>query len=100
MAPTRTIARTALPGRKKQKFPLTYLACANVDGLEKIQLMIIGKYLRSRPFKRRTGQELGFDYHNNKNALMNTRLFLEWLKRFDQYIGKINGLKAALLVEK
>jgi len=99
MAPTRTIGRGAIPGRKKAKSRITYLACANIDGSEKFPLMIIGRSKRPRVFKKKTGQQLGFDYHNNKKAWMNSGLFFAWLHRFDDYIAQTPGRKVALLLD-
>lgn len=42
MAPETTIAHTLLPGRKKKKQRLTYLACTNANGSERYRFMIIG----------------------------------------------------------
>lgn len=67
---TRTSARSALPRHKKQK-----LACANANGSDKFPLMIIGRYMLSRPFKGKTGPELVFDYHANRKACMTLHCF-------------------------
>eukprot|EP00171_Calliarthron_tuberculosum_P003734 IDg3734t1 len=99
LAPTPTIAGGPMPGRKKQKSRLTYLACCNANSSEKFPLMVIGKAKKPRAFRGKTGQELGFDYYNNKKAWMTSVLFFDWLKRFDSYIGKTPGRKAALLLD-
>lgn len=78
--PNRTIVRCALPGCKKQKERLTFLSFANAAGSEKLLLMIIGMDMRPLPIKCKTGAELGFDHHADKEAWMTTTLFFAWLK--------------------
>lgn len=41
---------------------ITLLVCANADGSEKVELMIIGTAKKPHPFKKKCGEELGFDY--------------------------------------
>ena len=62
-------------------------------------LMIIGNAHRPRAFKKKTGQELGFDYWSNKKAWMNTSLFFDWLKRFSMFIANSHNRKVILLLE-
>lgn len=99
MAPTTTVAAAKLAGRKKEKERISVLACANAEGSEKFELMIIGKSRKPRAFKKRTGSELGFDYHANKKAWMTQTLFFEWLKRFDAYVARTQNRKVALLLD-
>jgi len=86
-------------GHKKEKTRITCLACCNSDGTEKMPLMVIGSALNPRPFKKKSGQELGFDYHANKKAWMTTVLFCEWLRRLDRYVGRTAGRKILLLID-
>ena len=99
MALDKTIVLERLPGRKKAKDRITVLPCSNADGIEKIELMIIGKALIPRVFKNKSGQELGLDYHANKKAWMTATLFFEWLARFHTYISKTPGRQALLLLD-
>lgn len=62
-------------GYKKDKTRITFLAACNATGTEKMPLMIIGNSCRPRPFGRKSGAELGFDYHYNSKAWMNKDLF-------------------------
>lgn len=94
-----TLCKRAVSGHKKEKSRLTFLACCNSDGSEKMPLMIIGHAERPRPFGRKYGRDLGFDYHFNKKAWMNTNLFFEWLRRLDRYIGMESGRKILLLID-
>lgn len=94
-----TLSNGTVSGHKKDKTRLTFLACCNADGSEKIKLMAIGSALNPRAFKKKSGQELGFDYHANKKAWMNTPLFFAWLVRFDNCIGRTVGRRVLLLVD-
>lgn len=65
MLPDRIIARSQLPRRKNEKARLAYLPCCNATGKEKVPLMCIGKAREPRWFNKKTGNQLGFDYHAN-----------------------------------
>lgn len=97
--PNWTLANTSVSGFKKEKSRLTFLACCNNDGSEKMPLMVIGKAMRPRAFKKKTGHELGFDYHANKKAWMTKELFFAWLNRLDQYVARTPGRKILLLLD-
>ena len=100
MAPTSTIAVEMLPVRKKEKQRFTVLACANADGSEKFDLMIIGNANKPRAFNKRTGFELGFDYHANRKSWMTQSLFFNWLQRFDSHVARTRNRKVVLLLDK
>lgn len=99
MAPDKTIAQHRLPGRKKQKDRITFMPCCNSDGSEKFEVMFIGKSQQPRVFKKRSGAQLGLDYHNNSRSWMTTELFYAWLGRFNNYIGTTDGRKVLLLMD-
>ena len=99
LAPDTATAQQALPGRKKAKHRITVMPCASADGTEKIELMVIGHSVRPRCIKKKTGRELGFDYHANKKAWMTATLFFEWLKRLERYIARTPGRKVVLLID-
>ena len=40
--------------------------------------------------KKKTGEELGFYYHNNKKAWMTAMFFQEWIQKFDQEMRRSN----------
>jgi hypothetical protein len=78
--PERGLADRPLAGKKQKKDRITVLFTTNADGSEKLPALYIGKSKQPRCFKnfegkRRTGQELGFDYHNNKKAWMTKVIF-------------------------
>lgn len=59
MAPDKTIATHALPGRKKVKDRLTFMPCCNATGTEKLELVVIGKSVRPRVFRKKQVQSWG-----------------------------------------
>ena len=59
MAPEHTIAQDRLRGMEKQKFRLTYLACVNSTGTDKMRLMCFGKAWKPRCFSKQTGPQFG-----------------------------------------
>eukprot|EP00171_Calliarthron_tuberculosum_P006886 IDg6886t1 len=61
--------------------------------------MFIGSAWKPRAFKKKTGKELGFDYHANKKSWMTQVLFYDWLRRFDAYICESPERKVALLID-
>lgn len=97
--PNWTLANTSVSGFKKEKTRLTFLACCNNDGSERLKLMVIGTALKPRAFQKKSGQEYGFDYHANKKAWMTKELFFAWLKRFDEYVARKPGRKILLLLD-
>lgn len=99
MAPDRTIAPSTFSGRKTQKARFTFHACVNATGNEKLPLMFIGTSLKPRCFKKKTGEQLGLYYRNNKKAWMNGGLFSEWLHSVDRVIGKTPGRNILLLMD-
>lgn len=99
MAPDRTIAPSAFAGRKSQKARFTFLACCNADGTEKLPLMFIGTSRNPRCFKKKSREQLGLYYRNNKKAWMNSSLFFEWLRYVDMEIGKTEGRKILLVMD-
>lgn len=64
------------PGRKVNKERLTFMACANVTGTNKMQLQIIGKSKRPRCFKKQKPQ--GIHYYNSANAWQTGTIFKHW----------------------
>lgn len=59
-------------------------------------LIVIGTAWSLHPFNSKTGADLGFDYHPNKNARTTNDLFFAWLARFNGYIGRTLGQKVLL----
>lgn len=99
MAADKAGALERISGRNGMKERMNFMPCCDADGSERIELMIIGRAYRSRPFEGKTGLELGFDYHANKKAWMTTHLFFEWLKRFNACTATTEGRKVVLLID-
>lgn len=99
MASDSTIAKDALPGRKKQKDRITFLICCNADETEKFPFVFTGHTQRPRPFKKKDGREYGSDCSWSSRPWITSGLFFSWLHRFDKCIGKQPGKKVALLID-
>ena len=79
MVPDRGLMDRKLVGVKGKKDRLTYAFTANPDSSEKLPPLIIGKAKRPPPFKKKSGEELGFLYRNNSTAWMTAVLYQEWI---------------------
>ena len=84
MMPNKTMCfkAEACHGGKQSKERVTALACANMDGTEKIDLLTIGKFRNPRCFK--GIQHLPTLYKANKKAWMVSTIFEEWLRKLDR----------------
>ena len=63
---------------KRAKERITVDACANVTGSIKLPLLVIGKSAHPRCFKGMQMNSLPVTYKSQKNAWMNTAIFLSW----------------------
>ena len=88
MPPDRGLADKKSSGVKGKKVRLTYAFTSNADGSEKLPPIIIGKAKKPRAFRNKTGVQLGFYYRNNAKAWMTSVLYQEWLRQWDQELGK------------
>jgi hypothetical protein len=86
------LATKQLEGRKQNKEHLTLVVCCNVDGSDKLPLLVIGKYENPRCFKNVNRNSFGWKYRTNPKAWMIQVIFLEWLKRFDARMAGRNVL--------
>jgi hypothetical protein len=78
--PKQGLADQSLAGKKQKKDCISVLFTTNADGSEKLPALYLGKSKQPQCFKsfegkRRTGQELSFDCHNNKKAWMTKVIF-------------------------
>ncbi|XP_071497487.1 tigger transposable element-derived protein 4-like [Diadema antillarum] len=85
---------TSYHGSKQQKNRITVLVCANMDGSDKIPLLVIGKSKRPRAFK--NVNHLPVAYEANKRAWMTGALFETWLRKLDR---SMEGRKIAMIVD-
>ena len=69
-------------GGKQSKERITAMVCANMDGSEKLPLMVIGKFEWPRSFK--NVKTLPVDYKFNKKAWMTSGIFSEWIRKLDK----------------
>lgn len=83
-------------GGKLSKNRLSVLITANMDGSEKLPLLVIGKFERPRCFK--NVKTLPTTYKANRKAWMTSKIFEEWARTQD---GKFHrqGRKVALIVD-
>jgi DDE superfamily endonuclease len=88
MPPDTTIARQQIEGAKKDKIRITISFTCNADGSDKWEPLFIGHAAKPRCFERKTGQQHGFLYYNNKKAWMTGPIFQDYLRRFDRHVGR------------
>lgn len=69
-------------GGKRSKERVTVLVAANMDGTEKLPLLIIGKALKPRCFK--NIRTLPAEYTANSKAWMTREIFKQWLIKLDR----------------
>jgi DDE superfamily endonuclease len=96
MPPDRGLMDKQSSGVKGSKKRLTYTFTMNATGTEKLPPFIIGKAARPRPFKRKSGAQLGLYYRSNAKAWMTTVLYQEWLQEWDKKLRR-EGRKILLL---
>lgn len=86
-----------LSGGKIAKERITVLLCANMDGSEKLPLLIVGKSRRPRCFPKDVSK-LPVDYAFSKNAWMTGEIFSNWLTKWDRKL-RHNNRKVCLLID-
>jgi hypothetical protein len=74
----------AAVGGKQPKDRVTLLVAANMDGTDKLPLLLIGKYKKPRAFKHVS--HLPLKYENNQKAWMTSSIFTAWLQQLDRQI--------------
>ncbi|KIK74870.1 hypothetical protein PAXRUDRAFT_174437, partial [Paxillus rubicundulus Ve08.2h10] len=73
------IASKQIFGKKSNKFQITVGFMCNATGTEKWPVFYIGKLKQPRCFHKRTPEQHGFWYHNNKTAWMTSVLFEQYV---------------------
>lgn len=94
--PSRGLSDQKQSGVKGRKVRLTYAFTTNASGSEKLKPFIIGKAQKPRPFKGKTGEDLGFYYRNNVKAWMTGELYQNWIHAWDEEL-EAKGRKILLL---
>ena len=69
-------------GGKQSKDRLTVLVAANMDGSEKLPLLVIGK--SAKPLCFSNVKSLPVDYRANRKAWMTSSIFEDWLRKLDR----------------
>ena len=85
-----------ISGKKKDKSRISIGLCINMDGSEKLNPVVINKYLNPRCFKGVNISELPVRYYANSKAWMTGLVYSDWLKSFNL---KMCGRKVLLLVD-
>ena len=93
---THAVSGETCTGGKMSKERVTILVCANMSGSEKLPLLAIGKFKKPRCFRGVTC--LPVEYEANRNAWMTAAIFEEWLRKWDEKLGR-RGRKIALFVD-
>lgn len=83
---TMTFKGERCSGGKLSKDRITLMVGANMDGSEKLPLLMIGKSANPRCFK--NVKTLPVQYKNNKKAWMTSEIFSEWLSKLDKKFRK------------
>lgn len=98
MTPDRTLTfkGDSCHGGKKSKERITAAVCANMDGSDKLEILVIGKFQNPRCFK--NVKKLPVEYLANKKAWMTSEIFENWLRKLDRKFVR-DGRKILMLVD-
>lgn len=96
LPPNKTLATVKRNGKKGEKDRVTVGLCCNMDGSERMDLVVIGKSKQPRAFRQVRLDQLKFLYYYNKTAWQNRKTFDDWLRRFDR---KMSGRRVLLLLD-
>ena len=91
-----TFQGQACSGQKAPKERVSLLCAANMDGSEKLPLLMIGKFGQPRCFK--SIRTLPVTYRHNKKAWMTSSLFTEWVQKQDRRF-LMQGRSVALVLD-
>jgi hypothetical protein len=81
--PSKSLSTKSIRGKKKDKERVTVTLCCNLDGSEKLPLVIIGKSKNPPCFKGFKIVQLEVKYFSNESAWMTNEVFTAWLKYFN-----------------
>jgi hypothetical protein len=84
MAPARSICTKGARGVKKNKTRIMVALTANANGTDALPPLFLGRAKQPYCFKKRTAEELGFQYRSNQKAWMTGVIFREWLLSLDR----------------
>uniref|UniRef100_UPI00398F4254 tigger transposable element-derived protein 4-like n=1 Tax=Pristiophorus japonicus TaxID=55135 RepID=UPI00398F4254 len=80
--------------RKRARERLSVMACCNMDGSEKCDLLVIGKAQNPRCF--RGVHHLPVTYRASKTAWMTGDIFCEWVRQWDR---RLTGRRIVLILD-
>lgn len=83
-------------GGKHSKQRITVMCATNMDGTQKLPLLVVGKSRKPRCFK--NVRQLPVEYEANTKAWMTSELFELWLRKLDRQFSDENR-KVLLLVD-
>ena len=86
----------AAKGGKQPKERLSLLVAANMDGSQKLDLLLIGKFKKPRCFK--NVQHLPVPCEANAKAWMTSTVFTQWVQKLDRKMH-IEKRKIALIID-
>lgn len=73
---------------------LTCMLCTNIDGTEKLDPLIIGRYENYPSFENKSSARIstqhGIIYHSNKKKWLTSTLFYDWLSILDKRLALTN----------
>lgn len=93
---TLTFKNMQCHGGKNSKQRVTLMLAANMDGSEKLKILLIGKSEKPRCF--RGVKWLPVDYKANSKAWMTGQLFKEWVLKLDKHFQS-TGRKILLFID-
>lgn len=93
---TLTFKNQQCHGGKNSKQRVTLMLAANMDGSEKLKILLIGKSAKPRCF--RGVKWLPVDYKANSKAWMTGQLFEEWVLKLDKHFQS-SGRKILLFID-
>ncbi|KAH9110825.1 hypothetical protein AeMF1_014507 [Aphanomyces euteiches] len=83
-APTKTISKLSVPGRKLVKKRITVSLTSNGDGSCMPPLLFIGTANNPRCFKNRNVSDMDCEYTSTKKGWMTQSVFREWIMGFNE----------------
>nr|CCA25502.1 PREDICTED: similar to tigger transposable element derived 4 putative [Albugo laibachii Nc14] len=95
MAPSTSVTKVSISGRKKIKMRLTVAITTNADGSCKMPLFFMGKARQPWCFSWQSARKLGFDYANTAKEWVKTALFRCWLAQLNE---KMQGMDRHVLL--
>lgn len=94
----KSVSSASMPGRKMSKKRITVALTTNADGSARPPLLFIGAAKQPRCFLGMSSSELGLQYESSGKGWMNTRIFKNWISRFNMEMAE-EGRRVLLLLD-